>query len=94
MKKRIIAVTLLAVMLATLLTGCRGEMDIDEPIKVAALKGPTGMGMTLLMGEEMKSKYDVSISTEPDEISAKLISGEADIAAVPLNLASVLYNKT
>ncbi len=30
----------------------------------------------------------------PDEVSAKLVQGEVDIAAVPANLASVLYNKT
>ena len=34
------------------------------------------------------------LAAAPDEVSAKLVQGEVDIAAVPANLASVLYNKT
>ncbi len=62
-------------------------------IKVAALKGPTGIGMVKLM-EDNKSDYDISIYNSPDQIVSKIVSGEVDIAAVPSNLAAVLYNKT
>ncbi|MEL7602116.1 MAG: ABC transporter substrate-binding protein, partial [Bacillota bacterium] len=30
----------------------------------------------------------------PDEVSGKIVTGEADIAAAPINLAAALYNKT
>src|SRR5699024_5534431 len=35
-----------------------------------------------------------SIAGAPDELSGKVINGEIDIAALPTNLASVIYNKT
>jgi len=94
MKNKLFALLLAAAMLASILAGCTEASSIEEPIDIAALKGPTGMGMTVLMGGELKGKYNIALSNAPDEVSAKLISGEADIAAVPLNLASVLYNKT
>lgn len=38
--------------------------------------------------------YDYTISSTPDEIVAKVVAGDTDIACVPSNVASVLYNKT
>jgi len=67
-------------------------------INVAALKGPTGMGMVKLMeeaeGGNLANNYQFTVAGEADVISTGLIKGEFDIAAVPCNLASVLYNKT
>jgi NitT/TauT family transport system substrate-binding protein len=75
-----------------------GEDAADTvQISVTALKGPTGMGMVKLMedaGTNGKLDIDFSLSGAPDEAAAKFISKEADIAAVPINLASVIYNKT
>lgn len=65
--------------------------DIDTPIRVAALKGPTAMGMVELMD---KDYYEFTLVTSPDEITPLIAQGEVDIAAVPANLASVLYAKT
>lgn len=67
-------------------------------INIAALKGPTAMGMVKLMNdteqELTSNNYNFSISATADEIVAKIVKGEIDIAAVPANLASVLYNNT
>lgn len=67
-------------------------------INVAALKGPTGIGMVKLMedaaNKDTLHNYNFTVAGEADEISTGLIKGEIDIAAVPCNLASVLYNKT
>lgn len=67
-------------------------------INIAALKGPTGMGMVKLMEDagsgNTANDYKFTVAGEADIISAGLIKGEYDIAAVPCNLASVLYNKT
>jgi NitT/TauT family transport system substrate-binding protein len=41
-----------------------------------------------------EGKYEFAMSAAPDEITAKIVSGDLDIALVPANLASVLYNKT
>lgn len=64
-----------------------------EPVKVAALAGPTGVGLAYLM-QDMQDRYSVEIFTAPDQVTAKIINGEVDIAAVPINLASVLFAKT
>lgn len=71
----------------------------DVDINVAALKGPTAMGMVKLMdesdnGETATNHYTFTIAAAPDEITPNLIQGNYDIAAVPANLASVLFNKT
>ena len=64
---------------------------------VAALKGPTAMGMVKMMSDDAQSgqpTFDFNIYASADEITPKLVQGELDIAAVPANLASVLYNNT
>lgn len=70
----------------------------DVTLNVAALKGPTGIGMVKLMQDAKSgataSKYNFTLAGAPDEITAKFASGEVDIAAVPVNLAAALYNKT
>lgn len=72
------------------------KTDAPESVKIAALKGPTAMGLTYLMdnAEETGIPYDFTISAAVDEISPMLIQGTTDLACVPANLASVLYNKT
>ncbi|MGI6175088.1 MAG: ABC transporter substrate-binding protein [Christensenellales bacterium] len=66
-------------------------------INVAALKGPTGIGMVQLMDKNEKNEtsnsYNIVLAGSPDEITAGISSGEFAIAACPINLASVLYNK-
>ncbi|HWS28593.1 MAG TPA: MqnA/MqnD/SBP family protein [Clostridia bacterium] len=82
---------MLVLMLAASVLGC-AQADTTA-VRVAALKGPTGMGLVALMGEEYKDLYTVTLSGAPDEVSASFIAGETDIAAVPVNLAAALYNK-
>ena len=64
---------------------------------VAALKGATTMGMVQLIsnGEAGNSvnQYTFSIGTT-DETVPMLAKGEIDAAALPANLASVIYNNT
>ena len=43
---------------------------------------------------DMEDKYDITTYQAPADVTAKVISGEVDVAAVPSNLAAVLYNKT
>ena len=67
-------------------------------IRIAGLKGPTSMGMVKLMEDaengEAANNYTFTIAGSADEVTPKLIQGDYDIAAVPANLASVLYNNT
>lgn len=71
----------------------------ETAVNVMALKGPTAMGMVQLMdnaeaGPVNGNSYTFTIAASADEVTPKLVQGEADIAAVPANLASVLYNNT
>lgn len=74
--------------------------DVEDSyvVRVAALKGPTGMGLAKLMDENTEgtsqNQYEFTLASAPDEILASIIKGEYDIAAVPTNVASILYNKT
>lgn len=89
MKKTLIYV-LIAFMLLSL-TGCAQSAHATQ-INIGTLKGSTGMGMVALMGEDYAA-YHITLASAPDEITAAFISGELDVASVPINLASVLYNK-
>lgn len=73
------------------------EQAQEEPVlpgsvRVAALIGPTGIGLAYLPA--LSDAYQLDLYTAPDQVTAKIINGEVDIAAVPVNLGSVLYNKT
>ena len=67
-------------------------------VRVGSLKGPTSIGLVNLMkdSEEGKTegKYSFKISGQADEITSMLVSGELDVALIPANAASILYNKT
>lgn len=86
--------------------GCSGDNDktkentVVEPLELSiyGLNGPSSMGMIKLF-EEKPSFGENVIPTftnvsQPDEIIGKLVTGEIDIAAVPTNVASIIYNKT
>ncbi|MBC8572715.1 ABC transporter substrate-binding protein [Lachnospiraceae bacterium NSJ-46] len=79
---------------------CAGSNVLAEnSVNILALKGPTAMGMVSLMnqadqGEVADENYNFQIVASPDEVTPAIAQGTADIAAVPANLASVLYQKT
>ena len=100
--KMMICIILVTVIVLAL-PGCKKIYETNSPIvpitaKIVALKGPTGIGMVRVMNEIISlSDYvntDFEIMTSTDTVVAGLIDGSIDIAAVPTNLASVLYNKT
>jgi len=97
MKKRIIAIAVL-IALALSLVACAPKLDIEKEIKVMVLNGTTGFGMAKLIDDNANDKtalnYNISVETDASVINAALIKGEVDIAALPTNAASVVYNKT
>lgn len=67
----------------------------EDTINVIALKGPTGMGLVKMMKDESESaRYAFELAGSADEIVPKIAKGDVDIAAVPANLAAILYNNT
>lgn len=84
----------LTVLLLFSLVGCGGTESAEtpsEPLRIGALKGPTGMGLAPLMDDE---SYAFTLAGSADELTPKLVKGELDLACVPANLAAVLYNNT
>ncbi len=82
-------------------TGTQGTDDGDaegEPLNVAFMKGPTGIGASYLMERnangETATQYNITVEADVQNVNAALIQGELDIAAVPTNVAALLYNKT
>lgn len=73
-------------------------LAMAEPVRLIGLNGPTSLGMLQLFGaadaKTAANEYAYEVVGSPDEVVAKLSSGQVDIAAIPANLASVLYNKT
>lgn len=103
MLRRIISTILVAMMALCLYAQPAGEVTTGEtevtPVRVAALKGPTAMGLVQLMdrseaGPVGGSSYEFSLVASPTEMTPRIVRGEVDIAALPANLASVIYNNT
>ena len=104
--KKLSAVLMACAMAVSMLTGCGSSNESQdntketEPVEVnvTALKGPTAMGMVSLMddvdnGKVDSENYKFTIAASIDEVTPAISQGETDIAAVPANVASVLYNK-
>ncbi len=74
------------------------SLDTSLEIKVWTLNGTTGFGMAPLMQNKTNGtaalNYSFTIETKQSNVRDAIISGTADIAAVPTNIASVLYNAT
>ncbi|MBQ8416821.1 MAG: ABC transporter substrate-binding protein [Clostridia bacterium] len=74
------------------------DASCGKAINVYTLNGTTGFGMAKLMndaknGDTLES-YTFSVQSDATIVTAALINGSADIAALPTNAASTVYNKT
>ena len=72
--------------------------EADLPIRVMTLNGTTGFGMAGLIADSNAGNagqnYSFTVETDASNVTAALVSGSCDIAALPTNAASALYNKT
>lgn len=88
-------------MITFLLAGCGKQEKADDSevtVRIGGLKGPTSMGLAKLLEDasdgESRLAYDFTLATAADELTPMLVKGELDMAAVPSNLASILYANT
>ncbi len=76
------------------------EVTIDNtlPFNITVISGTTGMGFAKLMNDSKEGNasfpYNFEIVSGADIVAPAIINGSTDIAAVPTNLAAVLYAKT
>ena len=89
--KKLISVLLLLCML-TVLVALPVQAE-EATIQVGALTGPTAMGMVKLLSDG-EGTYEPTILGAADELMPLILQGKVDIASVPANLASTIYNKT
>lgn len=105
MKKRMFPLVLSLVLMLAVLAGCQPSApntDDNPPAKanlnIAAIQGPTGIGLANLMqsnaDKTSTNNYTFDVLTNPNDVTALLLNGDADIVSVPTNVAAALYNKT
>ena len=66
----------------------KGASD-EAVLHIGSLKG-----MDKASKGESEGSYDFTMVTDASELAAQMVSGDLDIALVPANLASILYQKT
>ncbi len=95
--KRILLFTLALLMLLPLVASCQ-KYDDELAINVWVLNGTTGFGIAPLIENEKAGEaalnYTFTVETNATNVQSALVNGTADIAALPTNAASALYNKT
>lgn len=73
-------------------------LDAELPINIMSLNGPTGFGLAKMISDtaagEAALNYQFSVEADPSNVTGALVNGTCDIAALPTNAASTLYNKT
>jgi NitT/TauT family transport system substrate-binding protein len=108
--KRLSLTILAALLVLALLAGCQttpapasSEPELPDPqpkatVRLMGMSGPTTMGMVKLLAENDKDNtenhYEFQLVAEAASVTAAIAKGEVDIAAIPANLSSVVYNNT
>lgn len=74
------------------------SLNTELEIKIAVLNGTTGFGIAKLINDKNAGNaalnYNISVETDASNVTAALINGSIDIAALPTNAAANVYNKT
>ena len=104
MKTRLLSITLVAILLFSMvscdfLKNKNEAPETETPtINIHTLNGTTGFGMAKLMNDAKigatTEKYNFSVQTDASNVTAALLNGSADIAALPTNAAANVYNKS
>ena len=106
MKKNLFHLTVAALLVFCLLfspCGTQGSaegaaVDAELPVRVMTLNGTTGFGMAGLIAAHEAGNtglnYSFTVETDASNVTAALVNGDCDLAALPTNAAAALYNKT
>ena len=93
MKTTRIFAFLLAIVMLFAVSAC--APDEPDSTRIYTLNGTTGFGMAKLMNDNKdNSKFAFSVKSDASDVTAAIIAGDADIAALPTNAAANLYNVT
>ena len=98
--KKVLSLGALLLVLLMLTVACAPKAIHEDrhTFTVAGLKGPTSMGLAPLVSDALEGKEQFNVVFDlvasPEEIVPKIVRGDCELAALPANLASTLYNKT
>lgn len=96
MKKILSFLLALSLLLALPLLAACNKDDTEIDARVWTLNGTTGFGMAQLINNSKANnadlRYEFTVETVATNVRDALLSEAADIAAVPTNMASALYN--
>ncbi|MBE6553967.1 MAG: ABC transporter substrate-binding protein [Ruminococcaceae bacterium] len=70
---------------------------LPDSVRVFSLNGTTGFGLAKMIADQQakdNSLYHFSVKADATEVTAALINGDVDIAALPTNAAANVFNKT
>ena len=69
----------------------------DVTVRIAALKGPTTIGLVNLIDDAANGNadgsYDFTMYTAGSDVMAAMVSGDIDIGLIPANVAAVMNSK-
>ena len=78
-------------------TGSTNKPTDTKPANVYVISGPTGVGAVSMMEKsangETEGKYNFVLAENQMKAQAAFLNGEADIVAMPTNMAAALLNK-
>jgi len=96
--KRIMYLSMVFMLCLVCLAGCGNKKAEKVNVRVGGLKGPTSMGLLFLSEKNdtgnAGEKYEFTMVSAADELLTMMVKEELDIALLPANVASVLYQKT
>jgi NitT/TauT family transport system substrate-binding protein len=101
--KKLLSLILVALFLLAPLASCQTPAPTppaaDPTVRIAGMKGPTSIGLVTLAKEaekgDTKNKYNIDMTYgKADGILPKLLGGELDMAALPANVATSVYNSS
>lgn len=90
---------LLLLCLAGLSIFASPEPEMEGAITIAGLKGPSSIALIDMVVREGRTKamlaaeVDFEVVPVPDKMVGRIMTGEVDVAAVPVNIAANLFNK-
>lgn len=64
--------------------------DAEHPLRIGTMRGPSSMGLVYLMDDP---RYSFDVVGSPDQLTARLATGDLDAAVLPVNVAATLYNR-
>ena len=96
---KILTIILCLALIAAVFVSCSAvKLDDELEIKISVLNGTTGFGAAKLISDAKTDKtllnYNFTVETDASNVTAGLINGSIDIAALPTNAAATVYNKT